>query len=127
MMTVYPDAEPGVRATGVVTAGAFGFLTFRSRVIGVEVQDAYLVIRLWFRTRRVPWQEIAEFRRGRADSVTPYHTLYVHLRDGSNIRVQTLSASANLRGGQIIIDEAVDRLEKERNCRCSRPEIERED
>lgn len=126
-MTVFPDAEPGVRATGLVTAGAFGFLTFRSRVIGVEVQDAYLVIQHWIRTRRVPWQEIVEFRRGSAPSFIPRYALYVHLRDGSNIRVHELSASANLRGGQIIIDEVVDRLEKERNRRCSRPEIERED
>lgn len=118
LMVVTPDAKPGVRATGVVVAGIFGYLTIRSRSVGVRVQNSGLLIRHWFRSRQVPWQEIAEFRAAPGSSALPTHALHVYLRDGTNIRVQELSASALIHRDQSLVHEAADLLEKERGRRC---------
>lgn len=117
MMLVAPDAKPGVRVTGAVVAAIFGFMTVRSRLVGVLVQDSDLVIRHWFRSRWIPWQQITKFRTAPGLSASPTHTLYVDLQDGTNIRVQELSANALIHRGRSPVHEAVDLLEKERSRR----------
>lgn len=75
----------------------FGWLVFRALRAGVHVRDRDLVLRGYFRTRRVPLSDISDVTVDRADSLLPWNSLRIARTDGSS---RTVSEVSSLRDGR---------------------------
>ncbi len=82
----------GGRVLGLVLVCLFGSLMLRAIRSGLRLGQDGVVVRSLFRTRRLPWGEIANFAVGGSWSIVPWQTVSIERCDGTILNAPELGS-----------------------------------
>lgn len=82
----------GGRLLGLVLVLLFGGLTLRAIRAGIALGQNGVIVRSMFRTRRLPWTEIANFAVGGSWSIVPWQTVNIERVDGTTLNAPELGS-----------------------------------
>lgn len=93
------ELPPGLRTFFLVMSALATMVAVRSLRAGVVPQDTQLLVRGFFRTRRLRWSDIQSFGTTGANamSLISWNSLVVHLRVGKDLKVAEVSGVARSR------------------------------